>query len=87
MPDDLHAKLVARARLERITISEYVIRVLRRDLVLPATAQWVDGLNARIPLSAHPKDIDVIGALDEIRGEWSAEPQRGLPKTPCSYPE
>lgn len=70
LPDELHAALAARARAERVTMSEYVIRVLRRDLAKPTGAEWVARRRAR---SGPVRDIDTLAALDAARAEFGPD--------------
>lgn len=70
LPPDLHAALRRRAEAAGTTVSEYVMRVLRRDLALPSIDEWLAEQNERPWLD---RDIDVPGALDEVRDEVRGE--------------
>lgn len=67
LPDDLHAALADRARTQGVTMSEYVTRLLRRDLSQPSIEDWIaargSGLGA-------VRVIDVGRALDDVRVEY-----------------
>lgn len=68
LPDELHAALKERARSEGMTMSDYVTKVLRRDLAKPSMAEWI----AR-QRSGPTREIDVISALDAAREEYDPD--------------
>jgi plasmid stability protein len=65
LPDELHAALRERAAREGLTLSDYVTRLVRRDLRRPALNQWLDGVAAQ-PVRA---EVDVIALLDQVRDQ------------------
>ena len=68
LPDELHARLRARAAREHTTLSELVTRLLRRELALPPMAEWLDELGNLEPVDVDV-DVDTPHLLDEVRGE------------------
>lgn len=66
LPDDLHAALQARARAQGVTMSEYVTRLLRRDLSRPTVEEWINAHS----VPGATRSIDVIHALDGARMEY-----------------
>lgn len=68
VPDELHALLRARAEAEGISMSDYVIRLLREDLARPTPEEWLEmvGRNFR----GVSVDVDSVALLDEFRGPW-----------------
>jgi plasmid stability protein len=66
VPDELYAALRARAAAEGMTISDVVLRMLRRELALPTMAEWLAELRTS---PRRTDDVDVIALLDEIRDE------------------
>jgi hypothetical protein len=54
-----------RAAREGLTLSDYVTRLVRRDLRRPALNQWLDGVAAQ-PVRA---EVDVIALLDQVRDQ------------------
>ncbi len=82
LPDELHALLAERARREGVSMSDYVTRVLRRDLTRPTIDEWLAAHAATGP--ARP--IDVAAALDDVRLEYAPDqaPSRptGRPSDP-----
>jgi antitoxin FitA len=65
VPEPLHEALRARATAEGMTVSDYVLAVLRRDLDLPTQREWLARLTEREPVS----DVDVVAALRDARAE------------------
>ena len=66
LPDDLHAMVGERAERLGISMSEYVTRLLRRDLERPLFDDWAASLSD----TEAPRHIDVVGALDDSRAEY-----------------
>lgn len=63
LPDELHARLRERAATEGVTLSDYVTRLLRRDLDRPSMREWLGAL-ADAPVRP---EVDVVAVLDEVR--------------------
>jgi antitoxin FitA len=68
VPAELHRRLRERARDERMSISEYVLDLLERDLALPTRREWSDRLATRESV-----EVDVVGAIQRGRDERDAE--------------
>ncbi|MGD8201319.1 FitA-like ribbon-helix-helix domain-containing protein [Ornithinimicrobium sp. W1679] len=81
LPAELHAALADRARAQGVTMSEYVTRLLRRDLSGPTVAEWVAEQRAR---RGPVRPIDVVGALDEVRVEYDHDERRLQVTAPTS---
>lgn len=81
LPDELHAALAERARAQGVTMSEYVTRLLRRDLSGPTVAEWVAEQRAR---RGPVRPIDVVGALDEVRMEYDHDGRSSESTSPTS---
>ena len=76
MPDELYAGLQQRAKAEGMSMSEYVVRMVRKDLSRPTTAEWLGQVEER--LSGEPlRDIDVVAAIDGVRVEYGATARTG----------
>ncbi|SED68335.1 FitA-like ribbon-helix-helix domain-containing protein [Ruania alba] len=70
LPDELHAALRERARSEGMTMSDYVTKVLERDLSKPSLAEWI----AEQRRNNEPRrEIDVLAALDAARTEYDPD--------------
>lgn len=65
LPDDLHARLRQRAATEGVTLTDYVTRLLRRDLDRPSMREWLGAL-ADQPVRP---EVDVVAVLDEVRSD------------------
>lgn len=65
VPSELHNRLRARARAEGMTVADYVLDALRRDLALPGPRAWAARVEAREPVEG----LDVVRVLDEARRE------------------
>jgi len=70
LPDELHAALAARSRAQGVTMSEYVTRLLERDLGRPSIDAWVA---ERRRAAAPARAIDVVRALDDVRVEYAPD--------------
>jgi plasmid stability protein len=40
LPDDLHEELKRRAEAEGLSLRDYLVRLIRRDLVKPSAGEW-----------------------------------------------
>ncbi|GIG40235.1 FitA-like ribbon-helix-helix domain-containing protein [Cellulomonas phragmiteti] len=69
LPDALHAQLAERARQAGTTMSDYVTRLLERDLGRPTVDEWL----AAHPLPASGPQIDVRAVLDDVRAEYAPD--------------
>jgi len=65
VPDELHKRLRRRARDERMSIGQYVLRVLEHEPELPSRREWFAELDGREPVEG----LDVLGELDAVRQE------------------
>lgn len=68
LPDDLHRRLRERARDERLSISEYVLDLLERDLALPSRREWLSTVASREPVA-----VDAASAVNAGREERDSE--------------
>jgi hypothetical protein len=69
IPEALHAELRRRAAEEGMTLAEYILDVLRRDLAVPGQRQWLERLRSREPVWT----AGALNALDAARDEREAE--------------
>lgn len=63
LSDTLHEELRHRASAEGTTLSEYVTRIIRRELALPSMDHWLAELATATPHD----DIDTVALIDEVR--------------------
>jgi antitoxin FitA len=71
VPAELHEAVRARAAEEGMTISDYVLDLLQRDLSLPSRRQWLARLESRQPV-----DVQAAAMLDAVRTEREDELRR-----------
>ena len=74
VPPDLHRRLRERAAADRLSLSEYVLKLLERDAGPLSTREWLASLADREPV----RDVDVAGALDRSRSERDSRTARVL---------
>ena len=65
MPEDLHDALRRRAKGEGMTVREYLLHVIERDLSLPTLREWLDRVSDLEPVEG----LDAVTAVREGRVE------------------
>src|SRR5437763_12921670 len=60
---DLHDAIRRRAAEQGLTVSDYVLELVRRDLAVPSQRQWFAELAERAPVAR----ADILGALHAVR--------------------
>jgi hypothetical protein len=73
VPPDLLRRLRERAASDRLTLSDYVLKLLERDAG-PSTREWLATLAQREPVP----EVDVVGALDGSRADRDSRAARVL---------
>lgn len=63
LPDELHAQLRQRATSEGLSLTDYVTRLLRRELSRPSLTQWLAGRSSGAPRP----DVDAVALIDAVR--------------------
>ncbi len=76
VPEELHQALRRRAIAEGMTLADYVLDLIRRDLGLPSRREWLERLATREPVDLAPgvvvealhaaraaRDVDIATAL------------------------
>ena len=71
VPADLHAAVRSRAADEGMSVSEYLVSVLRRELAVPSQQEWLARLAEREPV-----EIDGVFELDASRRHRDEELDR-----------
>ncbi len=66
LPDALHEALRARARAERVTLSELTTGMLERELAILSMQSWLQK-RAQSPLAK--AEIDSVALIDAIRDD------------------
>ena len=67
MPDELHRRLKARAALEGQSMSEYVLRELRRSLDIPTRQEMLERLAALDRIEVTESPADAVRAIRDAR--------------------
>lgn len=70
VPADLLAALRSRAARQGVTVSDYVVALLRRDLGKPPLGEWLDELATRPPAAS---GLDIVVELHAARRERAQE--------------
>jgi antitoxin FitA len=47
LPEELHDELRQRAEVANMTVRDYVLQLIRRDLAVPSKAEWLERLATR----------------------------------------
>ncbi|HET9556693.1 MAG TPA: hypothetical protein VFS70_06115, partial [Actinomycetota bacterium] len=68
---ELHQALRRRAIQEGMTLADYVLDLIRRDLGLPSRREWLERLATREPVDLGPDDV--VEALQAARAEREAQ--------------
>jgi antitoxin FitA len=63
IPPDLHDAIRRRAAEQGLTVSDYVLELVRRDLAVPSQREWFAELAERAPV----EPADILGTLDAVR--------------------
>ena len=71
VPEELHEALRRRAIEEGMTMADYVLDLIRRDLRLPSRRKWLERLATREPVDLGPDDV--VEALHHARAERDAQ--------------
>ena len=65
VPDDLHRELKARAALAGMSLSDYLLRTLRREVDRPSREEWFHQLEQLERVEGGPSSAEIIR---ELRG-------------------
>ena len=60
VPDALHRRLKARAALEGVSMSQYVMWQIERSLARPSRRETLDAIRREPPLILDPSPADVL---------------------------
>jgi antitoxin FitA len=71
VPEELHEALRRRAIQEGMTMADYVLDLIRRDLGLPSRREWLERLATREPVDLGPDAV--VEALHAARAERDAQ--------------
>lgn len=65
LPDDVHARLTARAEASGRSLRRYVIDVLSGHCALPTMEEWLDELDALPTAAADADGVELVRAARE----------------------
>jgi antitoxin FitA len=71
VPEELHRALRRRALDQGMTLADYVLDLIRRDLGLPSRREWFERLATREPVNLRPGEA--AEALHAARAERDAQ--------------
>jgi hypothetical protein len=74
---ELHEQLRRRAHQEGQTLSEYALRVLERDIRMPSTKEWLDGLKGGMPATGVSSE-EIVDLIQEGRAERDEQVRRAI---------
>ena len=60
VPEALHRRLKARAAIEGVSMSQYVMWQIERSLARPSRRETLDAIRREPPLILHPAPADVL---------------------------
>ena len=60
VPEALHRRLKARAAMEGVSMSQYVMWQIERSLARPSRRETLDAIRREPPLIPHPAPADVL---------------------------
>jgi hypothetical protein len=72
VPPEMHERLRARARSEGRNLSDYVLDVLERDLMVPTMRDWLHGLAQDEPVSNLSSE-EIVATIHAGRDERDAQ--------------
>lgn len=67
VPDELHRKLKARAAMEGMSLSDYLLTEIRRLAAQPTLREFLEGLHQREPVKLRESPAAVIRAERDAR--------------------
>lgn len=67
VPDELHRSIKARAAMEGISLSEYVLRLMRIDAERPTRREILERIERRSPVRLSVPPADLIRADRDAR--------------------
>jgi plasmid stability protein len=65
VPDEIHRELKVRAARQGVSLSDYVLELARRDVMLPTVEEWMARIDAKPIIEI---DVSVADIIRESRG-------------------
>lgn len=60
VPDEMHRELKVRAARQGVSLSDYVLELARRDLMLPTMKEWMARVESRPRVELDVSAADII---------------------------
>jgi plasmid stability protein len=76
VPSKLHAELRLRAELDGLSLRDYVLGLLQREVALPTVEEWLEELDRIGPIETTESAVDTIAA---VRREREKELEERMP--------
>ena len=76
VPQKLHAELRLRAELDGLSLRDYVLGLLEREVALPTVQEWLEELDRLGPTKTTESAAEMIAA---VRREREAELEERMP--------
>lgn len=73
IPDETYFRLAQRAADARVSVPDYLRRLIERDVARPSVTEWVERTRLR---GGRERASDAVAALDELRGPWPTDAGR-----------
>jgi antitoxin FitA len=73
VPPDVHAELKRRAARSRMSVRDYVLRLIEADQQVMPLAEWLAAIASREPTTAIDVDVDVVELIRRGREERTAQ--------------
>jgi plasmid stability protein len=67
VPDDLHRKLKARAAMDGLSLSDYILREVRQFADKPTMSEMMERLARREPVHMKTSPVEILRALRDGR--------------------
>ncbi len=68
VPDELHRKLKARAAMAGLSLSDYLLREIRKSAQRPTMEELLERLKRRTPVEVSESPAEILRAARENRG-------------------
>lgn len=60
VPDDLHEELRVRAARQRVSLSDYLLRLAENDVARPTVDEWLERVKSREPIRSSMSSAQMI---------------------------
>lgn len=77
LPTELHEELRRRALMRGLSVRDYVLHLIEKDQLLPTTAEWLDRVRSRQPVSSGLDGAELVSEHRDQRERELGERHRG----------